>query len=249
QCIGNYGAFTYYLFDQPQESLILTGISVGIYIVAALGLNIVVGFAGLLDLGYVAFFVFGAYTVAVFTFGFIQVPKGTTFENVPVPTFSFWYLLIAAAVVAGVFGALLGAPTLRLRGDYLAIVTLGFGEIVPIFFRNVPWFFQQNGISASGPDDFCPSVFSNRGDTICYYYLTRAVGVVIIMAVTSLRGSSLGRAWVAIREDETAAATSGVNLVRTKLLAFGLGAVLGGIAGALYAGYLQTIQTTAFNFN
>ena len=124
-------------------------IGVGIYVILALGLNIVVGYAGLLDLGYVAFFVIGSYTVAVGTSGLLaNNASGSVFA---IPMTNFWILLPVAALLAGLFGVLLGAPTLRLRGDYLAIVTLGFGEIVPIVFQNVPYFFGQFGMSASRP--------------------------------------------------------------------------------------------------
>jgi branched-chain amino acid transport system permease protein len=124
-------------------SLQVTAITVSIYVMLALGLNIVVGYAGLLDLGYVAFDVIGAYTMAAGSFGFIQLANGDTKA---VPSFPFWVLLPVGAILAGFFGVLLGAPTLRLRGDYLAIVTLGFGEIVPIVFNNVPYFFGPVGI-------------------------------------------------------------------------------------------------------
>ena len=233
-------------------SLLATAVSVGIYVLLALGLNIVVGYAGLLDLGYVAFFVIGNYTVAALTGGIMLASDRVTVLHIPVVT--FWLLLPLAAVLAGVFGVLLGAPTLRLRGDYLAIVTLGFGEIMPIVFQNIPWFFGQLGMSALRPSDIATPlghISFNQSDPLnnmWFYYLTLALVVVVILAVSSLRDSSLGRAWVAIREDETAAAASGVNLVRTKLLAFGLGAVTGGIGGALNAAYLQAIAPTDFNF-
>jgi ABC-type branched-subunit amino acid transport system permease subunit len=246
QFVGNNGALTYYAFTQSNEALVLTGASIGIYVILALGLNIVVGYAGLLDLGYVAFYALGAYFVAVWTNGFLN---GTDGQPHTLPIFSWWLLFPIAAVVASFFGILLGAPTLRLRGDYLAIVTLGFGEIVPIFFNNVPWFLQENGMSALGPNDIGPLSFTNPTDHIWIYYLTLAVLVLVIFAVRSLRNSSLGRAWVAIREDETAAAASGVNLVRTKLLAFALGALVGGVGGALFAGLEQNVDTSTMNFN
>jgi ABC-type branched-subunit amino acid transport system permease subunit len=227
------------------QSLQVTAILVGIYVLLALGLNIVVGYAGLLDLGYVAFFVVGSYTVAVFTGGILQRSDGTV---ATIPMIPFWFLLPLAALLAGLFGVLLGAPTLRLRGDYLAIVTLGFGQILPIVFQNVPWFFGQLGMSALPPPDIGPISFSDPLNHAAFYYLILLLVVLVILAVSSLRDSSLGRAWVAIREDETAAAASGVNLVRTKLLAFGLGAVTGGIGGALNAAFLTAIAPTDFNF-
>ncbi len=228
-------------------SLQVTAITIAIYVMLALGLNIVVGYAGLLDLGYVAFFVIGAYTMAGGSFGFIQLANGDTKA---VPSFPFWILLPAGALLAGLFGVLLGAPTLRLRGDYLAIVTLGFGEIVPIVFNNVPWFFGPVGISAQPPADIGPIQLSQAALIPApFYYLTLAIVVLIILAVYSLRESSLGRAWVAIREDETAAAASGVNLVRTKLLAFGLGATVGGIGGVMNAAFTTSITPHDFSFN
>ena len=235
--------FPWTLSDQ---TLVVDAISIGIYVMLALGLNIVVGYAGLLDLGYVAFFAIGSYVVAIGVGGVLLNSEG---HVVYIPTFSFWLLLPIAALVAGIFGVLLGAPTLRLRGDYLAIVTLGFGEIVPLVFQVLPYFYGSIGMSATPPPDIGPISFSDPLNWLPFYYLTLTLVVVVILAVSSLRDSSLGRAWIAIREDETAAAASGVNLVRTKLLAFGLGAVTGGIGGALNAAYLKTINpVTDFQF-
>ncbi|HEU5347165.1 MAG TPA: branched-chain amino acid ABC transporter permease [Ktedonobacterales bacterium] len=229
------------------SSLQVTAITIAIYVMLALGLNIVVGYAGLLDLGYVAFYVIGAYTMAAGSFGFIQLPHE---ETVAVPAFSFWVLLPLGAILAGFFGVLLGAPTLRLRGDYLAIVTLGFGEIVPIVFNNVPYFYGPVGISSQPPPDLGPIQLSESATFPApFYYLTLVLVVLLILGVYSLRESSLGRAWVAIREDETAAATSGVNLVRTKLLAFGLGATVGGIGGVMNAAFTTSITPKDFSFN
>ena len=233
-------------FTGADPSLITASIGVGIYVILALGLNIVVGYAGLLDLGYVAFFVIGSYTVAVGTSGILQSAQR---QVVTIPMTNFWVLLPVAALLAGLFGVLLGAPTLRLRGDYLAIVTLGFGEIVPIVFQNVPYFFGQFGMSASSPTPIGPFIFTDPLNEIPYYYVVLAMVIVVILGVTSLRGSSIGRAWIAIREDETAASVSGINLVRTKLMAFGLGALVGGIGGALNASFVTAIAPTDFNFN
>lgn len=232
------------------QSLIVTAITIGIYVMLALGLNIVVGYAGLLDLGYVAFYVIGSYTAAVGSFGSIKL-SASEFKTIPI--LPFWLLLVMGAVFAGIFGALLGAPTLRLRGDYLAIVTLGFGEIVPIVFQNLQYFYGALGISALPPNDivtpFAIITFSDPTNNAPFYYLVLILVVLIILGVVSLRDSSLGRAWIAIREDETAAAASGVNLVRTKLLAFGLGATIGGIGGALNAAFTTSITPLDFNFN
>jgi ABC-type branched-subunit amino acid transport system permease subunit len=228
-------------------SLQVTAITIAIYVMLALGLNIVVGYAGLLDLGYVAFYVIGAYTMAAGSFGFIQMPNGDTRA---IPSFSFWILLPLGAILAGFFGVLLGAPTLRLRGDYLAIVTLGFGEIVPIVFNNIPYFYGPVGISSQPPADIGPIQLSEAATLPApFYYLTLIIVVLIILGVVSLRESSMGRAWVAIREDETAAAASGVNLVRTKLLAFGLGATVGGIGGVMNAAFTTSITPKDFSFN
>ena len=231
-----------WVLDTP---LLVTAITCAIWVMLGLGLNIVVGFAGLLDLGYVAFYVIGAYTMAAGSFGLIQMADGTTRH---IPVFSFWILLPAGAVIAGIFGVLLGAPTLRLRGDYLAIVTLGFGEIVPIVFTYVPWFYGPVGISALPPGDVGPIQFTDPTFPAPFYYLALVLVVLIILGVVSLRDSSLGRAWVAIREDETAAASSGVNLVRTKLLAFGMGAFVGGIGGVMNAAFTTSITPTDFSF-
>jgi ABC-type branched-subunit amino acid transport system permease subunit len=235
-----------FVVTQQDPALVSAAIGVGIYVLLALGLNIVVGYAGLLDLGYVAFFVIGSYTVAVGTSGILQNAQKQVVSFAPV---SFWILLPVAALLAGLFGVLLGAPTLRLRGDYLAIVTLGFGEIVPIVFQNVPYFFGQFGMSATPPAPTFGIIFSDPLNQFPLYYLVLALVVLVILGVTSLRGSSIGRAWIAIREDETAASVSGVNLVRTKLLAFGLGAFVGGIGGALNASFIGAIAPSDFNFN
>ncbi|MFI5273295.1 MAG: branched-chain amino acid ABC transporter permease [Ktedonobacterales bacterium] len=232
------------------QALIETGIGVGIYVLLALGLNIVVGFAGLLDLGYVAFYAIGAFTVGALTGGLLQGANG---KPITIHVFSWWMILPVAAILAALAGAILGAPTLRLRGDYLAIVTLGFGEIVPVVFNNVPFFFGPLGLSPNAPDDtnlgpLGTVSWGNPVDRTAYYMLTLALVVIAVIAVSSLRNSSLGRAWVAVREDETAAAASGVNLVRAKLLAFSLGALFGGIGGALYAGDIGHVDYTLFSF-
>nr|MBA3825934.1 hypothetical protein [Ktedonobacterales bacterium] len=208
------------------QSQILAGAEIGVYVILALGLNIVVGYAGLLDLGYVAFYAMGAYIFASLSSGTLYGADKTLHIVSPLP---FLVLLPLGALIAGTMGVLLGAPTLRLRGDYLAIVTLGFGEIVRIFFQNVPFFGGVNGITASPiPPVITPIGTYDFGsyslDHTPLYYLVVFVALMVVVVVTALRESSLGRAWVAIREDETAAAASGVNLVRTKLLAFGTGA-------------------------
>jgi len=215
----------------PQEfddSYVLAGIGIGIYVLLALGLNIVVGYAGLLDLGYVAFFVIGSYTYAALSIGFLY---NSSKQIVPAPIISFWWLLPLGPLLAGIAGVLLGAPTLRLRGDYLAIVTLGFGEIARIVILNVPYFGSANGLNPNPAPKVTTPLgevnFGNFADHSAFYYLTLGAVVIVVLLVSLLRNSSLGRAWVAMREDETAASTSGVNLVRTKLLAFATGAARG----------------------
>ena len=213
----------------------------GRWILLALGLNIVVGYAGLLDLGYAAFFAIGAYSYAMLASGQF---------NVHIP---FWILLIPSAFIAALFGVILGAPTLRLRGDYLAIVTLGFGEIVPRVFRNASKFTGGvNGIV--GVDQpFIPKVFGFPGyrflfNPVPYYYVMLAVLVLSILLIINLRNSRLGRAWMAIREDEVAAASTGINTVTTKLLAFALGASFSGFAGTYYSANLFVVTPEAFSF-
>lgn len=234
------------------QSFIYTMTIVWVYVMLALGLNIVVGYAGLLDLGYVAFFAIGSYTMAAGSLG--QLHAWTGDGVITTPTFPLIFLIPAGALVAGIFGILLGAPTLRLRGDYLAIVTLGFGEIVPIVFQNLPTFFGNIGISAIPPapvqTPFGDISFTDPLNNAPFYYLALGLVVLIVLGVSSLRDSSVGRAWVAIREDETAAEASGVNLTRTKLLAFALGAFVGGVGGVINMAVVTASgpPTSAFNF-
>jgi branched-chain amino acid transport system permease protein len=208
----------------------------GAFVLLALGLNIVIGFAGLLDLGYAAFFAIGSYTFAMLAspqFG-IHIP--------------FWLMLFVASGVAALFGILLGAPTLRLRGDYLAIVTLGFGEIVPQTFLNLSqWTGGPNGIGSLDQ----PSIFGYRFgfQALPYYYLILALIAVAVLAANNLRASRLGRAWMAIREDELAAAHAGINTTTTKLAAFAIGASFSGLAGCAYASKLQLVSPDQFGFN
>jgi branched-chain amino acid transport system permease protein len=208
----------------------------GAFVLLALGLNVVIGFAGLLDLGYAAFFAIGSYTFAMLAspqFG-IHVP--------------FWVMLFVASGVAALFGILLGAPTLRLRGDYLAIVTLGFGEIVPQTFLNLSqWTGGPNGIGSLDQ----PSVFGYKFgfQALPYYYLILALILVAVIAANNLRTSRLGRAWMAIREDELAAAHVGINTTKTKLAAFAIGASFSGLAGCAYASKLQLVSPDQFGFN
>ncbi len=231
----------------------------GIYMLMAIGLNVVVGFAGLLDLGYAAFFAIGSYTYAIVASQHMSItPIGHAF-HVP-----FWIALFIGMFVAGAAGALLGAPTLRLRGDYLAIVTLGFGEIVPIVFRNGGvWTGGVPGISAldvptlpgwfQGPwigQDFgwVPDFRFSSANLTAYYVLMVVLITFVVILVNNLHNSRLGRAWMAVREDETAAAASGVNTVTIKLLAFSIGAATSGFAGAFYGAKLSYVSSENFGF-
>ncbi|MGE3270858.1 MAG: branched-chain amino acid ABC transporter permease [Chloroflexota bacterium] len=213
-----------------------------IFTLLALGLNIVVGFAGLLDLGYAAFFAIGGYTVA-----FLTAPQSPMVQAGY--TLDFWVALPIAFVVAAIFGLILGAPTLRLRGDYLAIVTLAFGEIVPQAIRNLEGITNgTKGMNPIGRPTF-GTVELLASDQVPWYYLILAVSVLSIFVIVRLRDSRLGRAWVAMREDEIAASSMGINLVRTKLSAFALGASFSGFGGALYASMLQYIGPDQFDFS
>ncbi|HEY6284622.1 MAG TPA: hypothetical protein VIX20_03070 [Ktedonobacteraceae bacterium] len=220
----------------------------GYYVILALGLNIVVGFAGLLDLGYVAFFAIGAYVWGIV--GSLQLTNVLNLAPIPPHILSalFWPMIIVSALIAALFGVLLGAPTLRLRGDYLAIVTLGFGEIVPIVFLEMDQYTNgTNGIVGV----HSPSFFGVDWSVITpvpYYYLILALIAFSIFVNVRLRDSRLGRAWIAIREDEIAAASSGVNLVTTKLFAFATGAFFAGIAGAFHSAKLGGVSPDNFSF-
>ena len=206
------------------------------FVLLALGLNIVVGFAGLLDLGYAAFFAIGSYSYAMLA---------SAQFNVHIP---FWVLLFLAPAITALFGVLLGAPTLRLRGDYLAIVTLGFGEIVPQTFLNLSqWTNGPNGISALDQ----PVLFNYKFglQTTPYFYVGLLLLIVAIVIVHNLQDSRLGRSWMAIREDELAAAHMGINTTKAKLSAFALGASFSGLAGVAYASKLSLVSPDNFQFN
>jgi branched-chain amino acid transport system permease protein len=235
------------------------------YVIMALGLNIVVGFAGLLDLGYVAFYAIGAFVMgwlgsAHFADANIHILASKFAERLPGIHLWFPLILVAGLLFTALWGAILGAPTLRLRGDYLAIVTLAFGEIVPRVFENA-----TSGIFGIGSTDFSngrrgitpvDKVALIPGDTpLRYplelepiYYVALAMVILVIFFNRRLRDSRLGRAWVAVREDEVAAAAMGVNLVRTKLWAYAIGAALGGFAGVFLATYRNTVNVDQFEF-
>lgn len=213
----------------------------GVFVLLALGLNVVVGLAGLLDLGYAAFFAIGAYTYAY---------GASSFTGLQIP---FWIMLLVGAGVAAVFGLLLGAPTLRLRGDYLAIVTLGFGEIVPVVILNSDTLTNgTNGITGiAQPDLYGLLGIHGFGFTSPFLYFVTVVVIVAFAFIflERLQDSRIGRAWVAIREDELAAASMGINTVTTKLLAFAIGATTSGLAGVFYSAKLGSVTPDQFGFS
>ncbi len=217
-----------------------------LFVMLSLGLNIVVGFAGLLDLGYIAFYAVGAYVYALLA---------SPHFNLHLP---FWVILPTGALVAALFGVLLGAPTLKLRGDYLAIVTLGFGEIVRIFLNNL----SQPVNITNGPrgiariDPFSIGDFSfaktetflglSFSGPIKYYYLLLVVMLAVILINLRLQDSRIGRAWEAIREDEVAARSMGIDTTKMKLLAFAMGASFGGVAGGMFSAIQGFISPESF---
>ena len=229
-----------------------------VWVICALGLNIVVGYAGLLDLGFVAFWAFGGYAAGWFMSGFfhqVNIHFGSMSANtIPGIHLSFWLVMIIAALIAGFFGIIIGAPTLRLKSDYLALVTLGFGEIIPQVFtngENIGGFNLSNGTKGISPIDAI-GVFGKRlgpfdlGWKFLIYFFLAACMVFVSLRI---RGGRLGRAWLAIREDELAASMMGVPLMRTKLTAYAVGAFSGGIGGAVYATHVNGIFAERFNFS
>jgi branched-chain amino acid transport system permease protein len=231
-----------------------------LYVLLALGLNIVVGYAGLLDLGFVAFFAVGAYM-----YGLMASPH--LFETFPAIAALFpnglhtplWIIVPLAALLAGIFGVLLGAPTLKLRGDYLAIVTLGFGEIIRVFMNNLdhpvnitngPKGLQQiDSISFFGLDlgKKLDLGFYTFNSVTLYYYLFLALVVISVILCYRLEQSRIGRAWMAIREDEIAAKAMGINTRNVKLLAFAMGATFGGVSGSMFAAFQSFISPESFS--
>jgi branched-chain amino acid transport system permease protein len=259
-------------------------IVMAVYVMLALGLNIVVGYAGLLDLGYVAFYALGAYTLGWFgsdLFSDVDVRVGPiATPGVPGIHINFWLVVLLAGMVAAVAGIIIGWPTLRLRGDYLAIVTLGFGEIIPDVFRNgdsmpIPKGLQwsppfldferanvTNGVRGVkqldrpgfGQDlhDWTGGLLPDRFGVIelkPWFYTILVMVLVTIFVNFRLRDSKMGRAWIAVREDEVAASAMGVPLMRTKLWAYGIGAVFGGFAGCFYGAFIGSVFPTSFFFN
>ena len=254
-----------------------------VYVMLALGLNVVVGYAGLLDLGYVAFFALGAYTVGWFA---SDKFSGVSFDVLSTATegaagihISMWAVLIIAGAVAAIAGVIIGWPTLRLRGDYLAIVTLGFGEIIPDVFRNANSLPVPGGLQGSPPFIDFTNVnltngvagvraldrpgFGDQLDTVTagilperfsglelkpWYFTIVAMVLITIFVIRRLEHSKMGRAWIAVREDEIAASAMGVPLMRTKLWAYGIGAIFGGIVGAYYGSFIGSVFPTSFSF-
>ena len=235
------------------------------YVVMGLGLNIVVGFAGLLDLGYLAFFAFGAYTVGWFGSGFFAeinngdgLAIGVTGQaaNLPGIHLNFLLILVIAVAVTALAGVLIGLPTLRLRGDYIAIVTLAFGEIIRVFAVNgdeikFGEYKLTNGRQGITPVDKIDLPLLDRFTSLNlrpWYWTALALVLLVLFVNFRLRDSRLGRAWIALREDEVAAASMGVPLVKTKLLAYATGAAFGGISGAFLASFLNTVNADQFQF-
>lgn len=256
----------YPLIDQ-QGDRVDTAATAEVFVLLALGLNVVVGFAGLLDLGYAAFFAIGAYTIALLasphfsitnhSFNSALISFGVNGIHV-----NFYLLLPIAAIVAAMFGVLFGGPTLRLRGDYLAIVTLGFGEIVPKVIENLG---PDNSLGLPNltdgvnrltgidrPPDInvgSHQVMFTLSDPRPWYYMGLVVVILSVIVIMSLRSSRLGRAWAAIREDEIAAAHMGINITRTRLMAFGLGAAFSGFGGMIEASRIGSVDYLEFGFN
>jgi branched-chain amino acid transport system permease protein len=218
---------------------------VGIFVALALGLNIVVGLAGLLDLGYVAFFAVGAYSWAIF-----GSPQANAFlgSGFPLPTWCFYLFLVVGLGLAALTGIILGLPVLRIRGDYLAIVTLGFGEVIRVLANNLdkPINFTNGpkGITPIGRPPTPPGV--SYGEF--FYFLVLVIVFVVVIVNRRLEDSHIGRAWEAIREDEVAAQAMGVPLVRTKLLAFACGAAFAGIMGVVFSAKQIFINPESFTF-
>ena len=255
------------LFD-PLATELDTAIFVLGYVGMALGLNIVVGFAGLLDLGYVAFYAIGAYSIGWFASdhftgiggeGGLHLAASDFAGGLPGIHLNFLLIVVVAMVLAAIGGALIGLPTLRLRGDYIAIVTLAFGEIIGRVAENgdevtIDKYSLTNGQQAISPVDqpFLPGFdyeFDSAFNLRPYYWLGLVIVLAILFVNFRLRDSRQGRAWIAVREDEVAAASMGVPLVKTKLLAYAAGAALGGAAGAFLGAYSSAINSNQFKFS
>jgi branched-chain amino acid transport system permease protein len=261
------GAALFPLFRPPLDGFMDDCILALAYVVMALGLNLVVGFAGLLDLGYVAFYAFGAMTVGWWASDFFTGAGGEEGIHIGVSGFAttlpgihvnFLIIIIGAILVCAVAGAIIGLPTLRLRGDYIAIVTLAFGEIIGRVFANgdeITIFGDyklSNGRQSIAPVDAIDIPFLEPFDSALnlrpYYWTIFAMVLVVLFVNVRLRDSKLGRAWIALREDEVAAASMGVPLVKTKLLAYATGGAFGGISGAFLGAYFSSVNANSFQF-
>jgi branched-chain amino acid transport system permease protein len=277
--LGLAVTYPFYVGNVPTNiPLILTlptvhdSVTIIVFVVMAVGLNVVVGYAGLLDLGYVAFYAIGAYTAGWLASGQFQqvnfhfgaVGVGSSEAGIHI---SIWLVLLIAGIVTAIGGILIGLPTLRLRGDYLAIVTLGFGEIIPQFVRNADnlhGFDLTHGTFGISPID-APGFGQKLHDTVglpvryddsfpptpdrLFFWTVLGILLVTIFCSVRLRDSRLGRAWIAIREDETAAGAMGIPLMRTKTWAYAIGAFFGGVAGAYVATFNSGAFPSQFDFN
>jgi branched-chain amino acid transport system permease protein len=251
------------LLVAPGGAALETMVLAGAYVIMALGLNIVVGFAGLLDLGYVAFYAIGAYVAAHFGSAFwagvadfsLLVEEPTA--GLPGIHLNFLLILVLAIVATTAAGMLIGVPTLRLRGDYIGIVTLAFGEIIGQVASNGREIALLGGSLTGGThgmtgiDRIDLPLAERFGalDLRPWYWFALALVALLLVVNFRLRDSRVGRAWIAVREDERAAASAGIPIVRTKLLAYGVGAAFGGISGAFLASYLSTVNSDQFTFS
>jgi branched-chain amino acid transport system permease protein len=275
--VGLVGAYPYYASGLPTDVPVIlafpdvgSAVTILVFVIMAVGLNIVVGYAGLLDLGYVAFYAIGAYSAGWlasgqfeqvrFHLGSVGISRDAQGIHI-----SIWLVLLCAAVLTAVGGILIGLPTLRLRGDYLAIVTLGFGEIIPQFVRNAdslhgfdlthgtfgispidsPGFGDQLNRTLGLPVSYAQSFERER----LFFWTALVLLLIAVFCSIRLRDSRLGRAWIAIREDETAAGAMGIPLMRTKTWAYAIGAFFGGMAGAYVASFNSGAFPSQFHFN
>ncbi len=229
-----------------------------VYVICALGLNIVVGYAGLLDLGYVAFWAIGGYTAGWFMSEFFHTLGinifGSVAPDAPGIHVNFWGVLLIGGFICALFGIIIGVPTLRLKSDYLAIVTLGFGEIIPQVFFNgddIAGFNLSNGTKGITVIDPIPLGFKNIGPfDFGYKYLVFVFLAFVMISISlRMRRGRLGRAWLAIREDELAASMMGVPLMRAKLSSYAVGAFAGGLGGVAFATHVDGVYADRFNFS
>jgi branched-chain amino acid transport system permease protein len=256
-----FGIVLPFFFSQTSGFMTAT-ITAVTYATMALGLNVVVGFAGLLDLGYVAFYALGAYAVgwlgSIFFFkAHVHVLVSSLANPIGIHM-NFILILIAAVLIASVAGAIIGLPTLRLRGDYIAIVTLAFGQIIGVIAVNgtdisvgggMTLTAGNQGISPTDPVYFPGLSPFDQLHLRPWYWVTFGILLIALFVSLRLRDSRLGRAWIALREDEVAAVSMGIPLVRTKLLAYAIGAAFGGMAGAFFGSFLTTVSADAFKFS